>query len=299
MRAVWSFWSRPYREGRANAWCKPVHHLLAWGLSLSAARQHYPDTALVTDLEGRKLLVDTLGLQFSSVSTELERLNSADPDWWALGKLMAYSIQDAPFVHIDADVFLWKPLPIGVVNAPVLAQCPEYFGNKSDLGMVEIEQVFTDCGLPLPVEWEWAVSQEDPLLRQSNCGIVGGCHVDFLRYYSRTALDLVLRHPSAEAWARVTHKSNTALEQFFLNACVGFHRHHPESPYRGVHLKYLFPSWEDASNANSATRAGYTHLQFVAKANPAVGRRIEERVKREDPGFFRHCESVAGRMHYT
>jgi hypothetical protein len=296
MRAVWSFWSRPFLECRGNAWSKPLHHLLAWGLSLSTARRHYPDTGLVTDLAGKKLLVDALGLQFSSVSTELERLNKADPDWWALGKLIAYSIQDAPFVHIDADVFLWKPLPEVVVNAPVLAQCPEHFGNRSDVCMRDIGNAFADCGSPLPIEWEWAMSKEDPVLRQANCGIVGGCNVDFLRYYAQTAVDLVLRPPTAQAWARIAHKSNTALEQFFLTACVDFHRHHPESPYRGVHFKYLFPSWEEASNPNSATRAGYTHLQFIAKANPAVGRRIEERVKREDPGFFRQCERIAGRM---
>jgi hypothetical protein len=296
MRAVWSFWSKPFEARRGNAWCKPLHHLLAWGLSLSTARRHYPDTALVTDLAGKKLLVDTLGLQFASVSTELERLRGADLDWWALGKLVAYSIQDAPFVHIDADVFLWKPLPHHVVNAPVLAQCPEYFGSKSDAGMTDIQKAFQAHGLPLPIEWEWAMSREETTLRQANCGIIGGCNVEFLRYYSQTAVAMVLRPRSAEAWGKVVHKSNTALEQFFLSACVDFHRHHPESPFRGVHLKYLFPSWEVASNPNSATSAGYTHLQFVAKANSAVGRRIEERVKRDDPGFFRHCERVAGRI---
>lgn len=294
MRAVWSFWSRPFDASTARIWCRPLHHLLAWGLSLASARRHYPDTVLVTDRAGKKLLVDTLGLQFSAVSTELERLNEADPDWWALGKLVSYSIQDQPFVHIDTDVFLWKPLPPDVADAPVLAQCPEYFAGKFDSGMRNIEDAFSSCGESLPVEWEWAVSKEETVFRQANCGIVGGCRVDFLRYYAQTALDLLLRRENAAAWARVQCKSNTAIEQFYLAACVDFHRHHPDSPYRGVHVKYLFPSWEDASNPNSATRAGYTHLQFIAKSSPAVGRRLEERVKRDDPGYFRRCERVAG-----
>jgi hypothetical protein len=293
MRAVWSFWSRPHAVGAGNSWHKPVHHLLAWGLSLSAARRHYPDTVLVTDLAGKKLLVDTLGLQFSHVSVELERLKQADPQWWALGKLVAYSLQDVPFLHIDADVFLWKPLPAHIVNAPVLAQCPESFGCKSDPAILDINDAFSSSSATLPVEWQWALSKEDPLLRQANCGIVGGTQVDFLRYYSQTALSLVFGQSTAAAWGRIVHKSNTALEQFFLSACVDFHRHHPESPYRGVHLKYLFPSWEDASNPNIATRVGYTHLQFIAKANPAVGKRIEERMRRDDPGFLRHCERIA------
>jgi hypothetical protein len=296
MRAVWSFWSRPFEARKGNAWCKPVHHLLAWGLSLSAARRHYPDTALVTDLAGKKQLVDTLGLQFSSVSTELERLNEADPDWWALGKLIAYSIQDAPFVHIDTDVFLWRPLPQDVADAPVFAQCPEYFHRNSDRSSRDIENAFSTCQAELPVEWEWAASREDTLFREENCGVVGGYRVDFLRHYARAAAELVLHPRYAGAWARLPYKSNHALEQFFLSACIDFHRYHPDSPYRGVQVKYLFPTWGDAMNPNCATRAGFTHLLGDAKSSPAVGKRIEERVKREDPGYLRHCERIAERL---
>ncbi len=295
MRAIWSFWSRPYESSRGNAWYTPLHHLLGWGLSLSCARRHYPDTLLVTDRFGKKLLVDTLGLEFSAVSTELEVLKDADPDWWALGKLLAYSIQDAPFIHIDADVFLWKPLPPDVASAPVFAQCPEYFADKSDPGIREIEETCASQSAPLPAEWEWAISKEEGFLRQANCGILGGYRVDFLRYYAKTAANLIFEPPSSTAWARIRNKSNTALEQFFLAACADFHRFHPDSPYRGVHLKYLFPSWSDACNPNSTARAGYTHLQFMAKSNPVVARRLEERVKREDYNFFRHCERVVRR----
>jgi hypothetical protein len=78
--------------------------------------------------------------------------------------------------------------------------------------------------------------------------------------------------------------------------CIDFHRYHPDSPYRGVQVKYLFPTWGDAMNPNCATRAGFTHLLGDAKSSPAVGKRIEERVKREDPGFFRRCEQIAHRL---
>ena len=110
MRSVWSFWTPPFQARKGRVWRKPLHHFLAWGISLSAARRHYPETVLVTDQAGKKLLIDALvGLQFTAVSTELDCLRTVDPDWWALGKLVAYSIQDQPFIHLDTDVFLWKP----------------------------------------------------------------------------------------------------------------------------------------------------------------------------------------------
>src|SRR5450432_369119 len=125
MRAVWSFWSKPFFASNGRVWREPIHHLLAWGLSHRLARQHYPETVLITDNAGKRLLVDQLGLELTHVSTELERLQSVDPGWWALGKLVAYGLQDQPFVHLDTDVFLWKPLPPRLVSAPVFSQCPE------------------------------------------------------------------------------------------------------------------------------------------------------------------------------
>lgn len=295
MRAVWSFWNRPFVARTGRSWHSPVHHLLAWGLSLSCARQHYPDTMLVTDSAGKKLLVDSLGLEFAEVSTELDRLRDADPGWWALGKLIAYSIQDRPFIHIDTDVFLWKPLPPKAAEAPVLAQCPEYFHRNADRGMREISQAFAACGTPLPVEWEWAISREDTWVREENCGVVGGCRADFLRHYAQTAADLILNPANAAAWQSVEHKSNMAVEQFFLAACVDFHRRHPASPFWGVRTGYVFPTWDDAVNPNCATRVGFTHLLGDSKSSAAVARRLEMRVSRDDPAFLRRCETLVQR----
>jgi len=67
---------------------------------------------------------------------------------------------------------------------------------------------------------------------------------------------------------------------------------HPTSPYRGVRIIHLFSSWEDAFDPNYAARVGFTHLVAGAKSHPAIGRRLEERVRREDPAYFRRCEKV-------
>jgi hypothetical protein len=292
MRAVWSFWSRPYLMRTGRNWCTPLHHLLAWGISLKAAGRHYPDTVLITDAYGKKLLIDRLGLPFAQVSTELDRLKDADPAWWALGKLIAYSMQDPPFVHIDTDVFLWKPLPDRLTAWPVFAQCPEYYPRVSRRS-AEIENSFSASKTALPIEWQWSISRDDAFLREESCGILGGARTDFIRYYARTAADLILQPEYAEAWSMCGTKSNMVMEQFFLSACADFHRFHPGSPYREVRVDYLFPSWDDAFDPGNAARAGFTHLLGESKSNPAVGKRIEDRVRREDPKYFHRCEEVA------
>src|SRR5260370_22878403 len=110
MRAVWSFWSKPFWAHKGRIWREPRHHLLAWGLSLKLAQRHFAKTQLVTDAPGRALLIDRLGLEFDEVSMDLDSLRDADPGWSALVKLTAYSTQQHPFAHLYTDLFLWKAL---------------------------------------------------------------------------------------------------------------------------------------------------------------------------------------------
>ena len=79
MRAVWSFWTKPFAGCHGNGWLTSRHHLLSWVLSFEAARKHYPRTALVTDSEGAELLAGKLGLEFTFISTALDGLRGEDP----------------------------------------------------------------------------------------------------------------------------------------------------------------------------------------------------------------------------
>jgi hypothetical protein len=296
MRAVWSFWSKPFKAYKGRIWREPRHHLMAWGLSLKLARQHFVETLLVTDAAGKAMLVDELGLEFDQVSTELDRLRDADPGWWALGKLVAYSLQDRPFVHLDTDVFLWKSLPPALTVAPVFAQCPEHHSLQNAwCGPQPIESLFDRHKLQLPVEWEWASSRNTTSFREENCGIVGANRVDFIRHFAQVGIRMVTDPAHQALWADLPEKFgfNMLIEQFLLAACVDYHRLNPESPFRGVNIRYLFPSWEDAFNPHAAAHAGYTHLLGDAKNHPDVMARLENRVSMLDPAFHRHCLRVA------
>jgi hypothetical protein len=81
VRAVWSFWTKPFLTHRRFTWLTERHHLMAWVLSLETSKKQYRETVLVTNEEGARLLVDGLGLEFTSVLTELKALRDADPDW--------------------------------------------------------------------------------------------------------------------------------------------------------------------------------------------------------------------------
>ena len=249
---------------------------------------------LVTDRMGKKLLVDQLGLPFAHVSTDLEQLHHVDPGWWAMGKLVACRLQDRPFVHLDNDVFLWKALPRDLTESPVLAQCPYSFTrNHPYFRPHEIEMAFAEEALELPVEWTWVRTSRNEF-PAANGGILGGSAVEFLRYYAQNAVDLILKPEHGRAWSRIADKqwSYVLIEEFFLLACIEYHASRATSPYRGVRVSHVFPSWEHAYDPNRAARAGFTHLMGAAKSHPTVAMRIEERARRQIPEFYRRCEQV-------
>lgn len=296
MRAVWSFWPKPFYAHHMRVWLSDCHHLLAWVLSVESASRHYPRTTLVTDDEGARLLVDGLGLEFTTVTTELNALRDADPEWWVLGKLWAYRSQKEPFVHVDNDVFLWKRLPPKVERAGVCAQNPECFPLTADSWYrpAAYEQVIRSVSGWVPDEWRWSTSRK--FTRAICCGILGGTAVDFLSYYADLAIRMIGHPRNCAAWHALGSPigDNILFEQYLLAACLEFHRDRQGSPYRKVDAAYLFESTEQAFDEACAARIGYTHLIGGAKSDPGLMARLDARVRRDYPERYQRCRTLCG-----
>lgn len=292
MRAVWSFWSKPYQLGRDRIWTSDKHHLLSWVLSVQTAMKHYRPAALYTDDAGARLLVDGAGLEFDEVHTTLNALADHDPGWWALGKLYAYR-QQAPFVHIDSDVFLWKRLRADLESAPLLAQNPDHFVLGRSYYRPDVFEAAIDRQWDgwLPREWVWYRHSGLPQ-RAESCGILGGNRVDFLHHYADRAISLMEHPGNRAAWDQISDKvsHNILFEQYLLAACVEHHRHHPDSPFHDVSIEYVFPSAGHAFSQRAAAEAGYTHLIASSKRNPKIAAALEARVAADYPESYERCD---------
>lgn len=299
-RSVWSFWTKPFRAHRQSIWFSEKHHLLAWILSLETARKHYPETTLVTDDEGAEMLVNGLGLEFDSVSTVLNALHEQDPDWWILGKLLAYRSQAYPFVHVDTDVFLWNALPKELDVAPVFTQNPEYFvfGQHEATCWWYRPEIFNErvkrMGGWLPDEWNWYFGKQRNLAYC--CGILGGNNVDLIRHYADMALKIAINPNNQAAFSLMENKPGDCLliEQYFLAACIEYHQQFKNSSFQTVNMQCLFSSPEEAFSSNRAHQLGYTHLIGEAKRDPAIAERLEKRVSQEYPEQYQRCLEYLG-----
>lgn len=264
---------------------------------MQEASKHYPDTWLYTDDEGKRLLVDELGLPFVHVCTDLNVLADYDPGWWALGKLHTYRLQAAPFIHIDSDAFLWLPVSERLLHADIFAQNPDVFVlGKSFYCPERIEQTLSSVNGWLPKEWTWVRSSHRVLLGVG-CGILGANRLDFISYIANLAFEIIENPANRVAMATIKDKFPlmVLLEQFLIGCCLEYHREQPNSPFSGVTVAYLFGSGAELFIPEQAARAGHTHLIADAKRNPAVVKLLEERMRRDNPAQFERCREVGSR----
>jgi len=284
MTAVWSLWTKPLYAGHGWEWKELKSYLFSWILSVELARRHFSDTMLVTDDQGRRILVDGLGLQFGNISTELNSLSGHDSGWWNTGKLYTYKLLKVPFLHLDSDVFLWSPLPEKLQRSDVIAQNPEFFtvAPSGHYMPDQFEQQVMAFGGWLPREWEWYRAQYGDVQKAICCGIFGGNRIDFISYYADTAIQLLEREENAPILGKMALKEQhvVLIEQFLLAACIEYHRG-PYSGFGRLEDEYLFHCIDDAYHC--ARVIGFTHLIGDAKNNPTVARRLEKRVQAVNP----------------
>jgi hypothetical protein len=289
MNAIWSFWSKPHGAKEGCLWPSDLHFLCSLALSLERARQLFQTTVLVTDYKGAKLLIDTLSFNFDRIDTSLDQLKGYSPEWWAVGKLYAYSAQKNPFIHIDNDVYIWKALPAELTNAPVFAQNPEYFEMGRSWYYPEKFDEIRSMGGWVPMEVGWYKERSN---RQKAvcCGFFGGNDLSFINYYAHQA-NKVITHPRNQQFWSKSGGDNILIEQYLLSACIEYHRQRADSRFRGIGIKYLFRSAGEAFTPEKSSAVGYTHLIGGAKRNRRLADALINRVRTEYPWIYEKCEA--------
>lgn len=293
MRAVWTFWSKPFQHFLGSSWKSELYHLLAWGLSFETARKHYPDTALYTDDKGARMLIDGIGLEFRQVSTKLNDLAGFAPDLWAVGKIYTYREQTVPFIHLDNDVFLWNRLPVRMESALLFAQNPEYFNVGKSHYKPEAFQdgLNSDGRLWLPQEWKWFYADGKRVLRGEWCGIFGGNHVEFINHYAQQAVRFVEHPPNIQRLLKLSAETGAndtcgLFEEYMLSACIDYHKNNQLSPFKNIAIEYLFNSISEAYSVKHAVKAGFTHMIGSSKKNDEVCIRLEKRMMQDYPELY-------------
>lgn len=255
-----SYWSGGY-HGWNNQ--KASDFLLnTYKLSANLILKHYGEVSLITDSVSKKYFEH---MPFTSVDTILDefKISKEYEKVWSLGKIFIYkylSLKGSPFIHIDNDVFLWKPLPIKLIKSNLFAQSAE---TKIDY-FYRLNDFYKRC----PRKY---IAQYNRPNYAPNAGIIGGSNLGFIYKYSSSALEMVLDPINKKFWTEdnfgATWRKAVYAEQYYLAAC---------SEYYQEKINFLFNEG-DFSPAR-CSEIGYTHL-LAAKKGKYMPEKIEEIIK--------------------
>jgi hypothetical protein len=185
--ALYSFWSKPYKEKNSfktfGEFNNKYDFILSWSTSVRLSKENFKKVVLVTDTWAWNNIFKNLNLPFDEVKLSLDKIDHSTTIW-SISK--AYSILEIndPFLHIDSDVYIWKKLPDEFLDVSVLVQDSEGIHNR--------DQYILYLGL----EWDYKKylngknkyldnsNLKDKDIHAWNTGIVGGNNIDFLHNWA-------------------------------------------------------------------------------------------------------------------
>lgn len=212
-------------------------------LSAFLIKEHYGEVHLITDYKGEKKFKN-LNV-FSSIDTRLEEVPKNLGVIWSLGKIYAYKLiteKKEPFIHLDGDVLLFKPLPEDIFSKDVITQHCENYAYKS----YHVKD-FTES-IPNPF-----YLKKKKIKYAANMGVFGGNNLDFINLYSNEVLKLATDNENQKFFMETNFDPcfgpPCILEQYSMSLLAKIH---------SVNVDYLFPTeWE---NDPIAEELGFCHI---------------------------------------
>lgn len=124
MIAIYSYWDTTGDLTKsAGNWSNPKFMLYSLVHSVKKSKEHFGYAKMITTSSCKEIF-ESLEI-FDEVTTELDNIAHYPKSLWALGKIYAYSIQTEPFIHLDNDVQLEKPINDNLLKKDVVVQSVE------------------------------------------------------------------------------------------------------------------------------------------------------------------------------
>ncbi len=212
MRIVQTFWTgghNPLEYG--FGWPHPEYNLMSWALSCLSLREHYDEVVLYTDSAGFHILIEILRLPYSEVHIIYDDTKWL-PQHWAQAKIKTYSLQTKPFLHVDGDIYVPRPLPEDVLSAPLITQNRE-IGTRYYRQMMEKLLSYPEILIPHFVQK--ALSEES--IASYNMGFFGGSDLGFIHYYCNEVFRFMEENRMNDPSARCSQlECNVFFEQIIF-----------------------------------------------------------------------------------
>jgi hypothetical protein len=226
MKAIFSFWSKCSNESsdrRMAGFYNEHFFITSFKLAIACAKRSFKTIEIYTDKVGYELLILKHKLTVDAVHTVLDDINHYPSDLWMTGKLYTYSLQKEPFIHLDYDLYLLKPIPSHYFNESIIVQCEELF-EHTDVYEWGIDWV-RSTNQNLPKEFNFNTEIPYKYQKANNLGLVGGQAFDAIADFGKRSLQMIEENATLISQLPVNKQNqlNIIYEQFFFTQYMLYH----------------------------------------------------------------------------
>ena len=271
MKAIHSFWSKPFLNNRWGITDQFRKNIFTYALSAIYAKRLFGNVTLVCDSIGADFL-EVIG--YDDVNTSLNDLEDVNPKFWAYGKIKSLSLFNESVLHIDGDVLLRYESLIKVFesNWDVIVQ------------MKEVGEHFTGTYSEMLPTVSKVVGFIDYELYNFvyNCGVIGFKDVSFKNQYCHTFFDTIEKcNKGISELNKINGKYeiNCALEQSLLTVMA---------ENNNKYVKELLPLAEmtEIGLEGLANKIGYAHLWGKSKYDEFWLNKVRKRLYELDNKLY-------------
>jgi hypothetical protein len=240
-------------------------------LAVLTAKKHFPKVTFVTHDFGLRVFRDILKLPVD-FTTELNQMDGVSDFWWAYGKVIAYSSQNEPFVHIDNDAYLFSGLPKRMLEAELVFQSKEFM-DKPGYGWYNI---LKPC-------WREAVVKPKQIVNITdyayNCGIAGGNNFEFFKEHQKCSAEYIFSPENQDLlfkkYKDILIHQNLFHEQYFIASLV-------KAKKLRNKVEVLSDNIEDINKCG----VSYCHLWGLSKRHEKNIFKLYNRLNKDFPEFY-------------
>jgi hypothetical protein len=279
MKIIQTLWLPNNHENPISftgGWLSAEYHWLSWTLSVLQLRKFYDEVELFTTKAGKEVLINQLNLPYTKVHVVHDDTH-IPPSAWALSKIITYSLQNEPFLHIDGDVYIWKPFDETLLQSPLIAQNQEY--DFAFYHEYISNAKFQAKHLP-------EVLQKNVLrpFITYNAGIFGGNDIEFIKKYAHIAIDFIRNNP--EYPVEQSSEYCMFFEQCIFSILVQDSQISVNTFFKEVVDNELYKGLGLADFWETPQPKTYLHLMGMSKKNRMILKKMLCKIRKDYPEYY-------------
>lgn len=290
MRIVQTFWSgKDDLLENSYGWLDPQSHLMSWALSCLTLKEHYGEVVMYTDSEGKHVFGTLLGLPYTEIIDQYNDIVCPKRQW-AYFKMLTYSMQKKPFIHVDGDVYLSQRLNSLIEDAPLIVQNREigtkYYGEM--INEIKKEEI------TIPDYLEQMLQKES--IPSYNAGILGANDIDFIQRYCDAAFNFIETNKLLDINKNSFISHNILFEQILLYAIAAKEKK-TVTTVLNKRVKDNGYSYNDFSDFYSFDDCTLMHIIGGHKRRPQTCELLSRTLLKKYPDYYRRIVDLFPQKH--